>query len=132
MGKWLRGANKIRQSIDLAAGMLTDEQAAIMAALFMPWDATKFYADGARVRHRGLLYKCLMAHMSQADWMPSITPSLWKRMDDLAVVWPDWVRPTGAHDAYNQGDKVSYQGLCWSSKQDNNVWTPGDYGWEEA
>ena len=26
----------------------------------------------------GTLYKCVQAHTSQSDWMPSATPALWK------------------------------------------------------
>lgn len=37
---------------------------------------------------------------------------------------------TGAHDAYNRGDKVSYNGKHYISTIDNNVWEPGVYGWE--
>lgn len=41
-----------------------------------------------------------------------------------------WVQPTGAHDAYNIGDLVTYQGQTWRSTVDGNVWTPGVAGWE--
>lgn len=34
-------------------------------------------------------------------------------------------------DAYNTGDKVSYNGKKWISSYDANVWEPGVYGWEE-
>lgn len=46
--------------------------------------------------------------------------------------WPAWVQPTGAHDAYNTGDKVTYNGQHYVSKIDGNVWSPEAYpaGWE--
>lgn len=46
--------------------------------------------------------------------------------------WPTWVQPTGAHDAYNIGDKVTYNGQHYVSKLDGNVWSPEAYpaGWE--
>lgn len=43
---------------------------------------------------------------------------------------PDWVQPTGAHDAYNTGDRVTYNGQIWVSTVDANVWAPGVFGWE--
>ncbi len=45
--------------------------------------------------------------------------------------YPDWVQPTGATDAYNKGDKVTYDGKHWVSTADANVWQPGVYGWDE-
>lgn len=45
--------------------------------------------------------------------------------------WPEWVQPTGAHDCYNTGDKVTYN-EHYVSKIDGNVWSPDAYprGWE--
>jgi len=37
---------------------------------------------------------------------------------------PEWVQPTGAHDAYNTGDQVHHTGVLWSSDVDGNTWTP--------
>lgn len=49
-------------------------------------------------------------------------------------VIPDFVQPTGAHDAYNAGDKVKFNGKVYKSKMDNNVYSPSAYpaGWEEV
>ena len=46
---------------------------------------------------------------------------------------PEWVQPTGAHDAYNVGDRVRYQGKIWESTINGNVWAPDVYpaGWKE-
>ena len=46
--------------------------------------------------------------------------------------WPAWVQPTGAHDCYNTGDKVTYNGKHYVSKIAGNVWSPDAYpaGWE--
>ncbi|MBE5808015.1 MAG: hypothetical protein E7317_06720 [Clostridiales bacterium] len=37
---------------------------------------------------------------------------------------PDWVQPTGAHDAYKTGDNVRYNGHIYQSTIDGNVWAP--------
>lgn len=42
---------------------------------------------------------------------------------------PDWVQPTGTHDAYPSGAQVTYQGAVWESTAGANVWAPGVYGW---
>ena len=46
--------------------------------------------------------------------------------------WPAWVQPSGAHDAYGIGDKVTFNGKHYTSKIDGNVWSPDAYpaGWE--
>lgn len=48
--------------------------------------------------------------------------------------YPEYVQPTGAHDAYKIGDKITYNGKKYVCKLDNCVWTPDDYpaGWEEV
>lgn len=44
---------------------------------------------------------------------------------------PEFVQPTGGHDAYNIGDKVTYNGKVYESTINNNVWAPDAYpqGW---
>lgn len=48
--------------------------------------------------------------------------------------YPEYVQPTGAHDAYNTGDKITYNGKKYVCKMDGCVWTPDAYpaGWEEV
>ena len=43
-----------------------------------------------------------------------------------------WVQPTGAHNAYPAGWKVSHNGKTWESLISANVWTPGTSGWREV
>ena len=45
----------------------------------------------------------------------------------------EFVQPTGAHDAYNLGDRVSYNGKFYESVINGNVWSPDVYpdGWNE-
>ena len=44
----------------------------------------------------------------------------------------DFAQPTGAHDAYNTGDRVLFDGKVYVSAIDGNVWSPIVYpnGWE--
>lgn len=46
--------------------------------------------------------------------------------------WPEYVQPTGAHDAYQVGDKVTFNGKRYVCKLANCVWSPDAYpaGWE--
>lgn len=46
--------------------------------------------------------------------------------------WPDYVQPTGAHDAYKVGDKITFSGERYTCKMDACVWDPFTYpaAWE--
>ena len=48
--------------------------------------------------------------------------------------YPEYVQPTGAHDAYHIGDKITYNGKHYECIFDNCVWTPDVYptAWEEV
>lgn len=65
-------------------------------------------------------------------WEPGV--SGWRETVEDGPGAPEWVQPTGAHDAYNLGDLVSFQGSVYRSLIDGNVWSPADYpqGWEEV
>lgn len=48
--------------------------------------------------------------------------------------YPEYKQPTGAHDAYNAGDKITYNNKKYICKMDGCVWSPEEYpqGWEEV
>lgn len=54
-----------------------------------------------------------------------------------AEEWPEYVQPTGAHDAYHNGDKVTWNGqhyICIAPEGTACVWDPDTYPtyWQEA
>lgn len=128
----LEQATAIRAAMDNVAVELTDDRAAGNVYLFMPWDSAKHYIVDERVRYGEQLYKCLTEHDAQETWTPDASPSLWARVDDPSVEWPEWIQPTGATDAYMKGAKVSHNDKHWTCDVDNNTWEPGVYGWTEA
>lgn len=48
--------------------------------------------------------------------------------------YPEYVQPTGAHDAYNVGDKITYNGKKYICQMNGCVWAPDAYpqGWQEV
>lgn len=112
---------------------LTEEQAMEVVAVFDPWQVGKTYAVGDYVTYgiNGVgdpqLYRVVQAHTSQADWTPDVTPALYDAigLDDSG--YPVWSQPTGAHDAYNAGDIVNYNGKLYKSLIDGNVYSPDAY-----
>lgn len=125
-------AKALRAAMVKSSASLSDEDALSAPMMFDKWQTDTAYEAGDRRRYNGILYKCLQAHTSQDTWTPSDAPSLWARVDDPAIEWPEWVQPTGATDAYTKGAKVSHNGKHWVSDVDGNVWEPGAYGWAEA
>ena len=53
--------------------------------------------------------------------------------EEPADEWPEYKQPTGAHDAYHVGDKITYNGKHYTCLMDGCVWTPDAYpqGWRE-
>lgn len=101
---------------------LPDEQAMNIPSLFDSWKIGISYTIGDRINYNGILYKCLQSHTSQSDWAPGVAVSLWTVV--TVEEWPEWVQPTGAHDAYAKGAKVTYNGIHYISNIDANVWAP--------
>lgn len=46
-------------------------------------------------------------------------------------VIPEWEQPDSTN-GYMTGDKVIFNNHIWESTVDNNVWTPGVYGWVQV
>lgn len=110
----------------MAVKTLSDEEALTVVSIFPEWSADSVsYKKDDRVRYGDTLYKCLQDHISQSAWAPEDAVSLWVRTDDPAIEWPEWVQPTGAHDSYSKGAKVTHNGKKWISDIDANVWEPG-------
>ena len=76
-------ANALKASIDNAAIVLTDAQAAIAPLLYPVWKVGEAVNVGDRRYYEPTkrLYKAQQAHTTQADWTPDITPALWAVID---------------------------------------------------
>ena len=118
------------------AAVLADKEAAQVGALFPAWTAGTSYIAGERISDaQGNLYRVVQDHTSQADWPIDATPALYTPLGvttEEPDAIPEWRQPTGAHDAYNTGDRVLYQGKVYESTMDGNVWAPGVTGWIEV
>lgn len=130
-------AEAIREAMDVAGATLTEEQALECVRLYRHWEVGKAYTVGEYMTF-GVnsvgdpqLYKVVQNHTSQAEWKPDITPALYDAIGLDADGYPVWAQPTGAHDAYNKGDIVNYNGVLYESIIDGNVYSPDAYpaGW---
>lgn len=134
----LQLAEQFRKALQMFAATLDDEKAMAVATVYDPWKVGVAYAVddlftyGTNSVGDPQLYRVVQAHTSQADWTPDATPSLYTAigLDDSG--YPVWSQPTGAHDAYNKGDIVNYNGTLYRSLIDGNTYFPDAYpaGWE--
>jgi hypothetical protein len=133
----LQAAEQLRKALQIFAASLTEEQAMEVVAVYDPWKEGKSYAVGDFLTYgvNGVgdpqLYKVVQAHTSQTDWTPDTATSLYVAIGLDADGYPVWSQPTGAHDAYNNGDIVNYNGTLYQSQIDGNVYSPDAYpaGW---
>ena len=131
-------AEQFRKALQMFAASLDDEKAMEVATIYDLWEVGKAYAVGEFVTYGTnsagdpQLYKVVQAHTSQADWTPDVVPSLFVAVGLDEQGYPVWSQPTGAHDAYNKGDIVDYNGTLYQSLIDGNVYSPDAYpgGWE--
>lgn len=134
----LQVAEQFRKALQMFAASLDDERAMEVATIYDQWEIGKNYTIGEFVTYgtNGVgdpqLYKVVQAHTSQADWTPDAVPSLYVAIGLDKDGYPIWSKPTGAHDAYNTGDIVDYNGTLYKSLINGNVYSPEEYpsGWE--
>lgn len=106
------------------------------------------YQTGDVCTEGGKLYR---STMENNVWEPSAYPQGWEEIDISGGVisqpeepeeptpepeepkHPDFIQPTGAHDAYHISDRVIYNGKLYECILDGNVYSPDDYpqGWKE-
>ena len=98
-----------------------------------------FTGKADETEHGGKLWR---TKVDNNVWEPTAQSAQWEEIDaDGNVVvppapppneYPAWVQPTGAHDAYKIGDKVTFNGQRYTSKINGNVWSPTAYpaGWQ--
>ncbi len=137
----IQAAEQLRRALQMFAASLTDEEAMEVAAVYPAWADNKAYKvnDLVTFGENGVgdpqLYRCVQGHTSQADWTPDKTPALWSAIGLAPDQIPVWSQPTGAHDAYDTGDRVHYPDAdspVYESLIDGNIWSPEAYpaGWE--
>ena len=93
-----------------------------------PTDATNAYPKDWTVTHDG---KTWVSLTPANVWQPGV--SGWREVVEEGAT-PEWVQPTGAHDAYQTGDTVTFEGQEYVSLIDGNTWSPTAYpqGWEKV
>lgn len=120
-------------------GTVSDEAALEVLTIYPKWEdnigktiTNDDIAKGLnRYQHNGELYKVVQPTVFQTQYEPGVegTSSIFVKIS--LEEWPEWIQPTGSHDAYAKDAKVTHNGKKWTSDVDANVWEPGVYGWTE-
>lgn len=126
----IREAKKLRKLIEQMAENLDDETAEDNPNVFPKWEVGVEYKKDFKIRYNDVVYKVLQDHTSQSDWTPDVAVSLYVKVHKQGPDYPEWVQPTGAHDAYNKDEIVRHNEKLWISLIDGNVWEPGSVGTE--
>ena len=126
----IQAAEQLRRALQMFAATLSDEQAMEVAAVYSAKDEILTY--GTNSVGDPQLYRVVQAHTSAAEWTPDAAPSLYDAIGLDEQGYPVWSQPSGAHDAYNTGDIVNYNGTLYISLIDGNTWSPDAYpaGWQ--
>ena len=108
-------------------GTLTEDQYTELRNLIAEQNPVKTYDVEGELDK---VWKELRRIAAIVDNIPEPTPE--PEPSDIPV----WVQPTGAHDAYQTGDRVHYPGEndpVYESLIDGNVWSPEVYpaGWRQ-
>ena len=104
-----------------------------------PLGATDTYMKGDKVSFEGAYYQ---SNIDYNVWSPTAYPQGWTKLDGTGESpepggdddeYPAFVQPTGAHDAYNIGDKVTYNGHRYECTMNSNAYSPDAYpqGWKQ-
>ena len=111
--------------LDATAALITDAHTDGQPWV-QPTGVHDAYTKGITVKHDGKTWESIVfANV----WAPGV--SGWREVvSDGGVA--AWVQPTGAHDAYQTGDRVTHNNKTWVSTRANNVWEPGVFGWGEV
>lgn len=131
----------------------TEEQAKADAAKVPEWRDpgtlhSLMYHYGDVVRYQGKLVRS--THKGLNHWEPgtlAFDGRIWEVIEETTETpeaeedeenteqptAPAYRQPSGGHDAYKQGDRVTYNGAVYESTINGNVWAPDSYpqGWKK-
>lgn len=125
-----QAAEQTKRALQFFAQTVTDEQAMEIPTIYpeyeigKKYEANEIFIYGKNSVGDPQLIRVAQGHTSQKDWLPTSTPSLYTLIGISESGYPIWSRPTGAHDAYNIGDIMYFDGMLYISTIDGNVWSP--------
>lgn len=125
-------AEAIREAMDAAGAVLTDEQALICVRLYKPYEVGKAYVAGEffvyGVNNVGdpQLYKVVQDHTSQNGWNPTAAASLYEQINETHAGTEDDPIPYSGNMALESGKYYMQDYVVYLCTRDtiNPVYNP--------
>ena len=111
-------ARALRPLIEKASASLSDTDALEAVELFEAYKADKAYKVGDRFRFGIKLYKVNQDHISQADWLPDQTPSLYTEVAKPGDGTLDNPIPYSGNMALEKGKYYTQNGVVYICTRD--------------
>ena len=128
-------AKKLRQTIEILAQNLSNNDALENIELFPTWKINKVYKTGLKIRHLDKLYRVTQDHLSMDQLRPD-TALGGEYFIQIFYVEPTqpqpWEKPSKINP-YSVGDLIIYKNKTYKSLINNNMWNPEQFplAWEE-
>ena len=132
MGKWYEAAKPVRATMDKAGGLLTDQEASGVVALYptMQFDGSLIPA-GTRIQWDNQIKRAAVDLWDTLENTPDAAPTLWSSIDyrDGVRIIPEVIT---SELAFSLGELGWWAGTVYESLLDANTWTPEQYadGWK--
>lgn len=119
----LKRAKQLRTLSLFTADPLPNEQAAKIPTMYHEWKVGEAVEVGFRRYYpvTDILYECISAHTTQADWTPDITPALWNPIDvEHAGTLEDPI-PAVLNMQYYNGKYYSEEDVIYLCTRDSGI-----------
>ena len=134
----LQRAEQLRRAIQIVVRTLSEDEALEIATVYpeyeigVSYNVGDYFTYGVNNVGDPQLYKVVQVFTSQSDWIPGEIDSLCVPVGLNKAGFTTWSQPAGAHDAYNMGDIVDYNGTLYISLVNSNIYSPEVYpaNWE--
>ena len=128
-------AIEFREKLEKMIHGLPEEKAVILPEAYALWVPGNYVTDDMR-QYGGQVWRCCQGHDSTGNesWYPGNVPALWTACHAKDAEYAkNYVPPTGAHDAYQEGEYMLWtDGKVYKCLTDNTVHNPVDLpsAWE--
>ena len=109
---------------------LTDDQMESILSRYPTISVGETALENSVYNIDGVLYRAIQTvRIDDEAWLGNASifvKFIPEEVGDTPII-ADWVRPTGAHDAYNTGDTVRFDGQIYECLEDNTTHSPSEY-----
>ena len=126
MGKWTNEALRIKPFLQKGAQHLDDAEALVVKGIYAEWEVGVSVKVHEKRLYGDKLYRCVQEHITQVDWTPDISASLWEVIDETHAGTIDDPIPYDGNMALENGKYYIQGGVTYHCTRDtvNPVYNP--------